>query len=125
MQSVAQKFELAQAMYAPKIRTFSEKSFRFLPGYERQDLEADMLEVLWLCVQSYDPDKGARFSTLFWTAAKRRLISIRRRFGAQKRSAEWVILNGDELAAAIDSVISEFSAEDYAVAFLSLRELRL
>lgn len=121
----ATAFEMAQVKYAPKIRTFSENTWRYLPGYERQDLEADMLEVLWTCVQSYDPDRGARFSTFFWTAAKRRLISIRRHYGAQKRSAEWVHLDGDALAEMVDEIVTEASAEDYALAFAAIEERRL
>lgn len=115
-------FERAQLKYEPKIRTFSKTAWRFLPGYEQADLEAEMLEVLWLCVERYDPDRGAQFSTFFWTAAKRRLISIRRHFGAKKRAAEWVHLDGDALTAAVDEILQEFSADEYAEAFETINE---
>lgn len=123
MQATA--FEMAQDKYAPKIRTFAESAWRFLPGYGREDLEAEMLEVLWICTQGYHPDRGAQFSTYFWTAAKRRLISIRRFLGAKKRAAEWVHLDGDALAAAVDEILQEFSAEEYAIAFETIEERKL
>lgn len=119
----AEAFERAQVMYAPKIRTFAEKTWRFLPGYDRADLEQEMVEVLWRCVLAYDPNRGARFSTLFWRSARRQLITIRRYVGAQKRKCEaYEVMDGDVLAQEIDSVLREFSAEDYAIGFLAVEE---
>lgn len=106
-------------MYQQKIRTFAGKMWRFIPGYERSDLENDLLEVLWLCTLKYDPDNGANFNTFFWRSAKNRAISIERHAKAQKRFAEWVMLDPEEFALAVDRIISDFAAEDYALANLS------
>lgn len=121
MTAVATDFERAQIAYSGKIRTFSRKTFRFIPGYELADLEAEMLEVLWKCVRAYDPNKGAGFNTLFWRSAHRRLISIRRFYGAQKRGAEWYQLDNDALIRVLDEVVQEFSAEDWYLAIHSVR----
>lgn len=113
-------FTLALRMYEPKIRTYSAKMWRFIPGYDQPDLEQELLEVLWKCTEAYDPDNGAKFNTLFWRSAKNRTISIERQAKAVKRSIEWVLLDHDEFVAAVDDMIREFSAEDYAIALLDL-----
>lgn len=116
-------FALAQPVYAPKIRTFSAKVWRFIPGYEQQDLEAELLEVLWKCTLAYHPDNGANFNTFFWRSAKNRTISIERHAKAQRRFAEWVHLDPDEFGLVCDRAISDYSAEEYAIANLSISRL--
>jgi DNA-directed RNA polymerase specialized sigma24 family protein len=118
------KFEQAALAYSPKIATFSKKTFRYIPGFEQQDLEAEMLEVLWKCVNAYDPNQGAGFNTLFWRSAHRRLISIRRYYAAKKRAAEWVLLDEEEFVAVCDSVIHDYSAEEWVMAFEEVRTFR-
>lgn len=124
MSRTATAFELAQPVYSPKIRTFSAKIWRFIPGFEQQDLEAELLEVLWKCTLTYHPDNGANFNTFFWRSAKNRAISIERHAKAQRRFAEWVNLDPDEFVATCDRVIHEFSAEQYAIANLTLSRIR-
>lgn len=121
MQS-ATAFDMAQPVYAPKIRTFARKVTGFLAAaaYDLEDLENELLEVLWRCTLAYNPDNGANFNTLFWTSAKRRLISLERHAKAQKRFAEWVRLDPEAFAAVVDRIISEFSAEDHAIANLTI-----
>ena len=105
-------------MYEPKIRTFAGKMWRFIPGYEQQDLENDLLEVLWRCTLHYHPDNGANFNTFFWRSAKNRTISIERHAKALRRFAEWVQLDPEAFSLVVDQVISDFSAEEYAIANL-------
>lgn len=123
MGETATAFELAQTQYAKKIATFSKKTFRFIPGFEQDDLENEMLEVLWRCVNAYDPNKGAGFNTLFWRSAHNRLKTIRRHYSAKKRAAEWVLLDEEAFAAICDQIISDYSAEDWylAIAAVGLR----
>lgn len=108
-------------MYSPKIATFARKTYYFIPGFEQQDLEAEMLEVLWKCVESYDPNRGAGFNTLFWRSARRRLISIKRHYAAKKRAAEWVMLDEEAFVSVCDEAISDFSAEEWALAIQTVR----
>lgn len=116
------RFELAEEAYRRKIRTFARSTYQTIPGYQCEDMEADILEVLWLCVKSYDPDNGARFSTFFWTAAKHKLTDLYRFYGAKKRKAEIIYLDGDALAHIMDTFQEDFSAEDWAVALVSVQQ---
>lgn len=125
MAQSATAFELAQEMYEPKIATFAKKVWRFIPGFEQQDLEGELLEVLWVCTLRYNPDEsGATFNTFFWRCAKNRAISIERSAKAIRRYAEWVRLDPDEFVAVCDSLLSDFSAEEYALANLTATEVR-
>jgi DNA-directed RNA polymerase specialized sigma24 family protein len=110
-------FEQAVPVYRPKIRTFAKKVWKFIPGFEQQDLEGELLEVLWKCTLTYHPDNGANFNTLFWRSAKNRTITIERKAKAQKRSAEWVNLDPEDFVRVCDEILSEFSSEDYVIGF--------
>lgn len=123
MNAAATDFECAQVAYAPKIRTYARKVWRFIPGYEQQDVEGELLEVLWKCTEKYNPDNGANFNTFFWRSAKNRTISIERHAKAMKRFAEWVQLDPDVFAFVVDQVIEDFSAEEYAIANLTVRKI--
>lgn len=123
MAQTATAFESAQTMYSPKIRTFAEKVWRFIPGFERQDLEGELLEVLWKCTLHYHPDNGANFNTFFWRCAKNRTTSIERQAKAVKRNVEWVRLEYEEFVTVCDSILREFSAEEYAIANLTVTRL--
>lgn len=114
---------MAQEMYAPKIRTFAKKTWRFIPGFEQQDLEGELLEVLWKCTLTYHPDNGGNFNTFFWRSAKNRAISIERQAKALKRCAEWVMLDPDVFTVVVDEILAEFSAEDFAIANLTFHRL--
>lgn len=123
MLAIATPFEAAQEMYAPKIRTFAEKMWRFIPGFEQQDLEGELLEVLWKCTLRYHPDNGGNFNTFFWRSAKNRTISIERQAKALKRCAEWVQLDPEIFVVEVDRILREFSAEDHAIANLTFRKI--
>lgn len=118
--ATARAFELAQPVYAPKITTYAEKVFKFIPGYEQQDLEGELLEVLWKCTMRYDPNNGGNFNTFFWRCAKNRTYSIERMSKALRRCAEWVQLDPDAFKLVCDRAIQEASAEEYAIANLTV-----
>lgn len=117
--AAATNFERAQVMYEPKINTFTAKVWKHIPGYEQQDLDGELLEVLWRCTERYHPDAGGNFNTFFWRSAKNRTISIERHAKALRRSAEWVRLDPDVFVLVVDEILSDFSAEDYAIANLT------
>lgn len=118
----ATKFELAQVEYQRKIKTFANKTYRMIPGYSSEDLQSEMLEVLWKCVNAYDPNRGAGFNTLFWRSAHNRLRSLHRFYASKKRAIEFVLLDEDEFTYVVDQMVSEFSAEDV---FIGLEEVRI
>jgi len=85
--------------------------------------------VLWKCVNEYDPERAAGFSTFFWTCAKRRMMDMIARVDREKRKSEWFVLptqlthfdknDTNALCHLLDDNYfgnhSEASAEDWAV----------
>jgi DNA-directed RNA polymerase specialized sigma24 family protein len=120
----AARFELAQPKFRKKIRTFCSKNYRRLPGLERQDLEGEMLEVLWLACMKYDPDQGAGFNTFFWTCAQRRLMDLHKAANRQMRSGDfhWVWLESESIADFINELL-EASAEEMTFAKIDVAEI--
>jgi DNA-directed RNA polymerase specialized sigma24 family protein len=124
---VASNFELAQIAYNKKIKTFASNSNCWaIPGYQEEDIEAEITEVLWQCVKQYNPDNGARFNSYFWQSAKNRLISINRFHSRQKRCAEVTFLSEDVLERIMNDLPGncEFSAEDFALANMEVETRR-
>lgn len=120
-----------QAFY-PKIRTFARNLYRWVgytpEGFEKvsglnlEDLEQELLVVLWKCLETYDPAKGSAFNTYFQTAARNRLVLIGRHFRTKKRFSTWVSLDDEAVAQAIDEFLLEASSEDEAIAALAVAE---
>jgi DNA-directed RNA polymerase specialized sigma24 family protein len=127
------RFPLVQPTYRPKIKSFARRNFHTIPGFEQQDLEAEILEVLWLACLKYDPDNGACFSTFFWTCAQRRFLDLNKAAGRKMRQGDYhrVWLDTDALSEVIDEFLSaassgvteEPSAEDEALALIEVREI--
>lgn len=115
-------FEQAQVAYRGTIRTFAYNCVHQLPGFAIEDIEQELLFVLWKCVQNYDPNKGASFNTLFQGSARNKVISLVRAAGTQKRKALWVNLDDDAVRAAVDGILFQGSAEDSALALIEIRE---
>lgn len=137
----AKRFTAAQIAYQGKIRTFARQKFRLLPGFDKQDVESEILEVLWKACNVYDPNNGACFNTLFWTMAHNRVKDLHKaasrkmRVGdydlvyydqvdeIQRNDAYVEVLNGNELTAAITTGLLSPSAEDEALALMHVREI--
>lgn len=115
------KFDLANDYYRPKIRTFATNNIAKFPGFGTEDLIQEISMVLWKCVDLYDPNKAAGFSTFFWTCAKRRMLDLIAITQREKRKSEFFILasptdiDGESLTYIIDQNIEEASAEDWAM----------
>ena len=122
--AVADRFAAAQEQFKGTIRTFAWNSYRQMPTYSVEDVEQELLVVLYECVLTYDPDKGAKFSTYFQGNAKRRVIDIIRYFNAKRRTAEGGVttLSDEAVQAAVDDAISAPSAEDRALNIMELQE---
>lgn len=102
-----ERFEAAQVEYKSKIKTFARSAYKQLPGHSVEDVEQELLVVLWRCVQNYDPNKGATFNTLFQGSARNRIISLVRFASSQKRFAEVISLDTTALAALVGAEPSE------------------
>lgn len=110
-------FLAAQAAYQKRIRKHSVGSFRSVPGWTVEDMEQEMLAVLWKCVNTYKPGcerkhpktgascrfeaghdgkhaKGTRacFNTYFWQCARNRTVDLITAAQREKRLSEWFAL---------------------------------
>ena len=105
MKIIEQRYELALRNYRFKIRHFAKQHERELPGYTVEDIEQEFLEVLWRVVTTYDPNKGAKFNTLFWQCIRNRMADLLKRSMADKRKSEWFVL-ADEVTELDDDAVS-------------------
>lgn len=119
----AERWELAQREYAGKVRTFARNSYRQITGYTQEDVEQELLVVLWQTVLAYDPDKGATFNTLFQTNAKNKVIGLIRMANTKSRRAIVHSIDEDAMRAAVESFFATGGAEDSVMARLDLEEL--
>lgn len=109
-------FEAAQIRYGGTIRTFARSCVHRLPGYDLDDIEQELLVVLWQCVLKYDPDKGAGFNSLFQGCAKNKVISLIRHMETKGRKGTVVYLEQEDVALAVQSLYTDASAEDWYLA---------
>lgn len=120
-----ERFTLATPLYERKIRTYSKIHFREIAGYEQNDLENDLLEVLWLACRHYDPDHGATFNTFFWELVKRRFLDMLKKERRLKRGGgmiEMVSLDEDAIRAVAAEIRSDPSAEEEALARINVQK---
>lgn len=115
-------FDEAQREYAGKIRTFAYNSYRQLPGYTREDVEQELLVVLWKTCLSYDPNRGASFNTRFQGNARNHIITLIRRANTQSRKAAISSLSEAAVVAAVESIARSMSAEDQAILRMDVQE---
>jgi DNA-directed RNA polymerase specialized sigma24 family protein len=125
MTAAPSRFEQAQPVFQRRIASYARQKFRSLPGTDACELEQELLEVLWLCCTTYDPDKGAKFQTYFWTAAERRFIDLHRAASRQMRVGDYsrVCLHGDDVRDELALRIEGPSAEDQALANMRVIEI--
>lgn len=116
------KWDAAYTDYKKKIHTFARNSFFSVPGFAVEDMEQELLEVLWWCTFDYHPRNGATFNTYFQTAAHNRISTLIRASTTMKRSADVTSLDIDEVRAAIEEIFLDESAESTALRKISIRE---
>lgn len=118
------RFESAWPAYQQKIRTFVRLNVNDVPGFDEDDLESELQEVLWLACRHYDPDRGATFNTCFWEFVKRKIIDLKRYAFRAKRVANMntYALNDDAVRYAIEEATSVESAEEMFLAKLTVEE---
>lgn len=118
------RFEQAQRHYRKRIKAVSQRNFRTLPGFDQQDLESEMLEVLWQCCNLYDPDNGACFNTFFWTCWNRKFLDLHKHASRKMRVGDYdrVWLDDEATRGVIENFL-DASAEDEALARIHVQEL--
>jgi len=110
-----------QAVYQRKIHTAASRAYKQLPGFATEDVEQELLEVLWHCVAEYDPNNGAKFNTYFWQCARNKISDLTRRATTIMRQSENFVtliasedLDEDTFTTICDKYRQEISAEDWA-----------
>lgn len=122
----AEKFVAAQVAFDSKLDTHIRTLLPHLSGHDRsydaEDVKQELLAVLWKCVEGYDPDRGAKFNTFAWRSIQNRSASMVREVTAAKRTAIGgvVSLDVEAIGIAVDEMLSIDSAEDFAIANLSV-----
>jgi DNA-directed RNA polymerase specialized sigma24 family protein len=125
MGRMPEKWAAAYAAYARKIKTFARNSYRAIPGYSQEDVEQELLEVLWWCTFDYHPNNGATFNTFFQTSARNRIASLIRFANTAKRGSgevQTTSLDIEELRDAIEETFACESVEDAVVRSITVRE---
>lgn len=115
-------FELAQVAWRGKIHTYAQNSYRTIPALDVDDVEQELLSVLWRCVQTYDPAKGATFNTYAQQGFRNRISDLKRHGNQLKRKADLVSLTDEAVQAAIDERVQVMSAEDAAMLRVRIQE---
>lgn len=77
------------------------------------DLEQEFKEVLWRVVETYDPNKGAKFNTLFWQCVRNRLADLTKRAQAEKRKSEWFEFETELDPESVSEVVTAMEAGDW------------
>jgi DNA-directed RNA polymerase specialized sigma24 family protein len=70
-----------------------------VPGWDREDVTAELEYSLWVAFQTFDGAKGIDFGAYFYAIYKKRRAMQIRSFNRQKRAAEEVPFSHDELIA--------------------------
>lgn len=118
-------FEEVKREWGGVCRTFAYNSSYKMPGYDVEDVEQELLVVLWECAKHYDSDNGAKFNTFLQRSLKNRVISLIRYAEAKVRCANGmtVDLDAESVRREVDSVLSGRTAEDVALDRIQLQEL--
>jgi DNA-directed RNA polymerase specialized sigma24 family protein len=119
------RWESAYPAYRTRIRRIARAESRFVPGYDSDEYEAELLSVLWSACNKYNPNMGANFSTFF-----ARLVSNLRRdllraaFADIRRAniSKEAIPDESTFSEWLDSTMQDYSAEEYVMAVESLKD---
>lgn len=107
------------------IRAYARDNVYALPGLEAQDLENEVLEVLWMACNTYDPNKGMKFNTWFRELVKRRFLDLSKAARRIKRAGDFnqVSLDVESVRMGIETALTGESAEDEALLRIDVREM--
>lgn len=120
---IAERFSAAQRMHVGTIRSFVNRFHAQMGSHMgKEDLEQELLMVMWECVLKYDPNKGAKFNTLLHRSCNNRCITLVRFFAAKCRAGDVTSLDEDAVAYVVDRLLSSPSAEDRALTIMEVRE---
>lgn len=120
--ATATRWDQAVKQYKGKIRTAAWNASYKIPFYDPEDLEQELLVVLWESIDLYDPNRGSTFNTFFWMRAKQKIGMLIRHAETKRRKAELVSLSIEGVEAAVNEALVFASAEDAALAHILIAE---
>ena len=104
MDNLAQRWQAAQIEYKEKIRTAAHNSAYVSNEHEVEDMEQELLIVLWETCAKYNPDRGMTFNSFFWLLAKQRIGMLSDRSKAVMRTADLVSLDAAMFTAELEHI---------------------
>lgn len=114
------RWEYAEPAYRSRIRTAARKNTYVIPWYTQEDVEQELQVVLWESCSIYDPEQGSSFNTFFWMRANQHVGRMVRYASANRRSAEVITLDPEELTEALQQSLSGVSPSAEEVWFMRL-----
>lgn len=128
--NIAERFESARIAHRKTMKFYAYKATRNRDVHPltADDVEQELLVVLYQCCIKYDPDKGARFSTFVQRSFNHQVITMVRYAQRQCRDSRLVSsLSDDAVAMVAEEVLSGrssiMSAETIAIDRMTLRDL--
>lgn len=102
----------------------ARQRFRSIPGFDQDDMESQLWEVLWLACVRYDPNNGANFNSFFNLLVNNRMRDLVRHAFRDVRQANTFCerLDVEEVRQAVESMSNEASAEDSFFAGVTVHE---
>lgn len=118
-----ERFDEASARYRKVIAAFARRNFKAIPGFEQDDMLTEMLEVLWLCILKYDPDKGAKFDTYFYQSMRNRYADLVKHAFRPMRASNIhaFCLDSEDVRTEVERLLSG-NCEDDAMALIEVKE---
>lgn len=114
----------AEPAYRSRIALMAKAARSDIPGFDQDDYESELLEVLWLACVRYSPNSGANFNTFFNLLANNRRRDLVRAAWRDSRKANnhSEAIDNDDVRSYIESANSVDSSEEYALALMAVGE---
>lgn len=102
----------------------ARSKFRSIPGFDADDMESQLWEVLWHAVVKYDPNNGANFQSFFNLLVSNRMRDLVRHAFAEMRQSNLFCerLDVDEVRTVVESMRNAESAEESFFAGVTVHE---
>lgn len=122
--SFDRRWEGAQREYRTRIERMAQGKYRSIPGFDADDMESQLWEVLWHAVVKYDPNNGANFQSFFNLLVSNRMRDLVRHAFAEMRQANLFCerLDVDEVRAVVESMNNAESAESEFLTGVTIHE---
>ena len=114
----------AEPAYRSRIALMAKAARSDIPGFDQDDYESELLEVLWLACVRYSPNSGANFNTFFNLLANNRRRDLVRAAWRDSRKANnhSEAIDSEDVRSYVESANCDDSSEEYALALMAVGE---